>query len=117
MPGGVAYRFDSTLFFANAEHFRGRVLSLVEAAPHRVYWVAFDFSAIADIDYTAGQMLLTLLHNLGHGAIDVHLAHVEDIRDVLQRYGVLDLIAADHIHHGVREAIAAASAAPSPPPS
>ena len=27
-------------------------------------------------------MLLTLLHNLGHGAIDVHLATVEDIRDV-----------------------------------
>jgi high affinity sulfate transporter 1 len=117
MPGGVAYRFDSTLFFANAEHFRGRVLSLVEAAPHRVTWMAFDFSAIADIDYTAGQMLLTLLRNLGHGAIAVHLAHVEDIQDVLERYGILGLVAADHIHHGVREAIAAASADPSPPPA
>jgi MFS superfamily sulfate permease-like transporter len=114
LPGGIVYRFDSTLFFANAEHFRARVLSLVESAPHPVTWMAFDFSAIADVDYTAGQMLLALLRNLAHGSVSVHLAHVEDIADVLRRYGILDLVDADHIHHGIREAVAAASAAPSP---
>ena len=114
LPGGIAYRFDSTLFFANAEHFRSRVLGLVETAPHPVIWMVFDFSAIADIDYTAGQMLLTLLRNLGHSSISVHFAHVEDITDLLRRYDILDLVHADHIHHGVREAIAVASAVPAP---
>jgi high affinity sulfate transporter 1 len=112
VPGGIAYRFDGTIFFANADRFRQRVLDLVGAAPHPVSWVVLDLSPIADIDYTAGQVLLTLLRDLRARSIDIHLAHVEDVHDLLQRYGVFELVALANVHHGVREAVAAATTPP-----
>ncbi len=123
-PGGIAYRFDSTLFFANADRFRTRVLALVAAAPHPILWMVWDLSPFADIDYTGGQVLLTLLRDLERRSIRVHLAHGEDIGDLLERYGIAALVGAARIHHGVREAVAAASretetvaaAGASPPP-
>ncbi len=110
LPGGIAYRFDGRLFFANADRFRERLLALIAAAPDPVSWVVLDLSPVADIDYTAGQVLLTLLRDLRTRSVSVHLAHVEDIHDLLQRYGVLDLVGANHVHHGVRDAVAAAVA-------
>jgi high affinity sulfate transporter 1 len=107
LPGGIAYRFDGTLFFANADRFRQRVLALVAAAPDPVTWVVLDLSPVADIDYSAGQVLLTLLRDLKARSVTVYLAHVEDIHDLLRRYGVLDLVDDDHILHGVRDAVAA----------
>jgi anti-anti-sigma regulatory factor len=68
-----------------------------------------DLSPVSDIDYTAGQVLLTLLRDLRTRSVNIHLAHVEDIHDLLQRYGVLALVGIDHVHHGVREAVAAAT--------
>ena len=68
-----------------------------------------DLSPVSDIDYTAGQVLLTLLRDLRTRSVAVHLAHVEDIHDLLQRYGVLALVGIDHVHHGVRDAVAAAA--------
>ncbi len=112
LPGGIAYRFDGTLFFANADRFRQRVLDLVAAAPHPVTWVVLDLSPVADIDYSAGQVLLTLLRDLRARSVTVHLAHIEDIHDLLQRYGVFELVSPADVHHGVRDAVAAATAAP-----
>lgn len=108
-PGGIAYRFDSTLFFANADRFRTRVLSLAAAAPHPLRWMVWDLSAFADIDYTGGRVLLTLLRDLERRGVRVHLAHGEDIGDLLERYGIAALVGPGRIHHGVREALAAAS--------
>ena len=110
LPGGIAYRFDGTIFFANADRFRERVLALVATAPHPVTWVVLDLSPVADIDYSAGQVLLTLLRDLRARSVNIHLAHVEDIHDLLQRYGVFDLVPAANVHHGVRDAVAAAIA-------
>jgi MFS superfamily sulfate permease-like transporter len=111
LPGGLAYRFDGTLFFANADRFRQRLLALIGAAAHPVTWLVLDLSPVADIDYSAGRMLVTLLRDLGKRGVSVHLAHCEDIRDLLQRYGVLGVVGAANVHHGVREAVAAASGA------
>ncbi len=115
VPGGLAYRFDGTLFFANSDYFRQRLLALAAAAPHPVRWVVLDLSAVADIDYSAGQMLATLLRDLRGRGMSIYLAHPEDITDMLQRYGVLQLVGEDHVHHGVRDAVAAATAAAGPP--
>lgn len=111
LPGGIAYRFDSTLFFANADRFRQRVLMLLGTAPHPVAWLVLDLSPMADIDYSAGQVLLALLRDLQARSVTVHLAHAEDIGDLLQRYGVIDLLGGGHVHHGVAEAVSAASGA------
>jgi high affinity sulfate transporter 1 len=108
IAGGIAYRFDGTLFFANADYFRQRVLALVAGAPHPVTWVVLDLSPVADIDYSAGQVLLTLLRDLRARSITIYLAHIEDIHDLLRRYGVFDIVEPDHVLHGVRDAMAAA---------
>ncbi|HXZ99712.1 MAG TPA: SulP family inorganic anion transporter [Candidatus Binatia bacterium] len=109
VPGGIVYRFDGALFFANADHFRQRVLALVAAAPHPVTWLIFDLSPVADIDYTGGKMLTSLLRDLKGRPVSVYLAHCEDIVDVLQRYGIVDLVGPDHVHHGIRDALRAAT--------
>ena len=86
------------------------MLALIGAAPHPVTWVVFDLSPVADIDYSAGQVLVTLLRDLRGRSVAVYLAHVEDIVELLRRYGVFDVVAADRVFHGVREAVTAAAA-------
>ena len=54
--------------------------------------------------------LLTLLRDLRTRSVTVHLAHVDDIHDLLQRDGVFELVAPADVHHGVRDAVAAAKA-------
>lgn len=107
LPGIIAYRFEAGLFFANAEYFTARMLLLIRSAPHPVKWIVLDLSAVSDIDYTAGQ---TLLHSLNAiEKLGAHLAvvHADDVRSLLDRYGIIKQIGIDRVYVGHREAMEA----------
>ena len=46
MPGLMIYRYDSPLFFANAENFRSRARAAVDAAQQPVRWFVLNSEAI-----------------------------------------------------------------------
>ncbi len=56
-PGLLVYRFDAPLFFANANRFRERLATALQANPGREEWVVLDFEGVGEIDATAIEML------------------------------------------------------------
>ena len=98
VPGLLVYRYDSPLFFANADDFRRRTLAAVSESPEPVQWLLLNTEAIVDIDITAVDVLEDLHKQLTDQGIIVALAHLkQDLRDTLQPTGLLDRIGEDHI--------------------
>ena len=56
-PGLVIYWFGADLYYANANYCSEQARMLVSRSPTPVRWLVLDTGAIADIDYTAGNML------------------------------------------------------------
>jgi SulP family sulfate permease len=98
VPGLVVYRYDSPLFFANAEDFRVRVLDAVASAEQPVHWLVLNTEAIIEVDSTAIDTLERVREHLErHGTI-LALARIkQDLRDQLARTGLLDRIGEDHL--------------------
>jgi MFS superfamily sulfate permease-like transporter len=53
VPGLVVYRYDSPLFFTNAENYKGRALASVDQVDSPVEWFLLDAEADVDLDDTA----------------------------------------------------------------
>jgi sulfate permease, SulP family len=70
-PGLLVYRFDAPLFFVNAEHFRSRLLTVLEENPGEEAWVVLDFEGIGDIDASALDALTELIGLLDEQHVEV----------------------------------------------
>jgi sulfate permease, SulP family len=70
-PGLLVYRFDAPLFFVNAEHFRSRLLTVLEENPGEESWVVLDFEGIGDIDASALDALTELVGLLDEQHVEV----------------------------------------------
>ena len=73
LPGIVVYRWEATLFFANAGAFRRTIRRLGPRA--HPTWIVLQCEAITDIDVTAAEMLERLDNELN--AAGIHLAFAE----------------------------------------
>jgi high affinity sulfate transporter 1 len=93
IPGLVLYRFDAPLFFANADYFRARVRSLVEAAGPELRWFVVASEPITDVDATAAEMLEALDRELESAGVELAFAELKDpVRDRLTPYGLTEQI-------------------------
>lgn len=91
VPGLVVYRYDSPLFFANAEDFRRRALAAVDSSPDPVRWLLLNAEAIVEIDITAIDALESLRAELEGRGIVLALARVkQDLRDDLEAADFVD---------------------------
>jgi MFS superfamily sulfate permease-like transporter len=93
IPGLVLYRFDAPLFFANADYFRSRVRSLVEAAGPELRWFVVAAEPITDVDATAAEMLEELDRELEAAGVEFAFAELKDpVRERLVPYGLTERI-------------------------
>ncbi len=93
IPGLVLFRFDAPLCFANAEHFRQRVLETVAAEPQPVAWFVLNAEAIVEIDITAADVLEDLHRELSARGITFGLVRVkQDLYAQLERAGLVERI-------------------------
>lgn len=107
VPGLVIYRYDSPLFFANAEDFRVRALAAADAAPD-LRWFVLNTEAIVEVDLTAVDALETLRAELESRGVVTGLARLKhDLRVQLAPSGILDRIGEDHIFPTLPTAITA----------
>jgi SulP family sulfate permease len=98
VAGLLVYRYDSPLFFANAEDFHRRALAAVRATSGPVHWFVLNTEAIVEIDITAMDVLESLRKELTDRGIVVALARVkQDLREELAPSGFLARIGEDHI--------------------
>lgn len=108
VEGLVVYRYDSPLFFANAEDFRRRAMAAVDEAPWPVEWFLLNAEANVEVDLTALDALEDLRSELASRGIVVALARVkQDLRDDLDAGGFTARLGEDRIYMTLPTAVAA----------
>ncbi|MGA7809503.1 SulP family inorganic anion transporter, partial [Bradyrhizobium sp.] len=106
-PGLIVYRFNSDLFYANANRFTDEVRSLVKHAPAPVRCFIVDAGAITDIDYSAAQSLRDLLDELTRQKVRIVFARVSPyLRSDMDRHRITAAIGEARIFTTLHEAIA-----------
>jgi SulP family sulfate permease len=108
VEGLVVYRYDSPLFFANAEDFRLRCLNAVAEAPGPVEWLLVNMEANVEVDLTALDALEEVRTELGDDGVVVALARVKtDLREDLDRFGLTERLGSSRIYPTLPTAVAA----------
>ena len=106
-PGLVVYRFGVGLFYANAARFTEEAIALVDT-PEKPTWFILLANAVDDVDYTGGKTLVELAQQLAQRGVTFAVADVRTgVRPELDRFGLTDVIGADHIFATLEDAIAA----------
>jgi SulP family sulfate permease len=112
VPGLMVYRYDSPLFFANAENFHERALASLEVAEGPVEWVLLNFEANVHIDLTSVDALTRLHDELAARGITLALARVKhEMYGELERSGLIDEVGRDHVFATLPTAVVAYFAA------
>lgn len=111
VPGLVVYRYDSPLFFANADNFYRRALAAVDEATPPVHWFVLNAEANVQID-------LTVVDTLHHLADALHSRHIVfaltrvkfEIKESLEKAGLIAEIGADRVYATLPTAVGAYAA-------
>ncbi len=107
LQGLVVYRYDSPLFFANAENFRSRALAAVAEVPQPVHWFVLNAEANIEVDLTAVDALDELREALAERGITLVLARVKhEIRQQLADAGFIARVGEDLVFPTLPTAVA-----------
>jgi MFS superfamily sulfate permease-like transporter len=108
IPGLVVYRYDSPLFFANAEDFRRRALAAVDRHPGPVKWFVLNTEANVEVDITALDAVDAVRQELVGRGVVFALARVkQDLRDDLDAYGLTEAVGPERVFPTLPTAVAA----------
>jgi sulfate permease, SulP family len=111
IPGLLVYRYDSPLFFANAEDFRHRALrslARVERDQGPVKWFVMNAEANVEVDITALDAVDLLRLELERRGIVFALARVKrDLQEELDAFGLTASIGRERIFPTLPTACAA----------
>lgn len=108
VPGLMIYRYDSPLFFANAEDFRARALAAIADSETPVEWFVLNTEAMGEVDITAVDALESLRQELTDRGIVMGLTRVkQELMAALAPSGFLDRIGRDRIFPTLPTAVAA----------
>jgi sulfate permease, SulP family len=108
VEGLVVYRYDSPLFFANAEDFRRRATAPLDQAPWPVVWFLLNMEANTEVDLTGMDALEDLRSELSARGIMMALARVkQELHDDLDAVGISDRIGEDRIFMTLPTAVSA----------
>lgn len=98
VPGLIVYRYDSPLFFANADDFLTRALAAVRRAEPAPRWFLLNAEANIEVDLTAVDTLEQLRHTLADQGVVFAMARVKmDVREQLEAAGFLALVGEDRV--------------------
>ncbi len=107
IPGLVVYRYDSPLFFANAEDFKRRAMAAADEA-ECPRWFVLNVEANMQVDITGLDAVEWLRSALERRGIVLAMARVkQDLRDDLKAYGLADSIGETHLFPTLPTAVSA----------
>jgi sulfate permease, SulP family len=108
VPGLLVYRYDSPLFFANAENFLSRARAAVTSSRVPVRWFLLNTEAISEVDISAVDALESLRRELTDQGIVFALARLkQDLRSELAPSGLLERVGEDRMFPTLPTALAA----------
>lgn len=93
--GLVVYRFDTSLYYANASRLLEDISELV-AHSGPLHWLVIDCAAIGDVDYTASAVLVKVVEHAHEHRVHVAFSSVlGPVRRQLDRYGISKTLGQD----------------------
>jgi MFS superfamily sulfate permease-like transporter len=93
LPGLIIYRFNHSMYYANADLF-SREISDLGVPP--LSWLCLDLDAVDDVDFSAAAAIRAAYDSLKQRGIRLVLAEVSDnVSLELDRYGITELIGID----------------------
>ena len=109
--GLVAYRFGTSLYYANAAKLMDDVATLAShGSPLR--WMVVDCAAIGDVDYTASVVLVKVVEHVHQRHVRLVFTSVLDpVRQQLDRYGICTAVGPDAFYDTPGQALEAFHAA------
>jgi sulfate permease, SulP family len=108
LPGLLIYRYDSPLFFANADDFQRRALAALDDEEHPVLWFVLNIEAISEIDITGADALENLRRELAKRDIVFGLARLKtELGQTPTAAGFLDKIGQDRVYATLPTAVEA----------
>jgi high affinity sulfate transporter 1 len=104
VPGVVLYRFDASVIFYNAAHFKRRVLEV--AATPGTKWLVVDGSAIVHLDSTGADTIAALADELSAAGkrFVIAGAHAR-VHGMLERSGALAQVGAGSLFPSIASAV------------
>ncbi len=107
-PGLALYRFDSSLVFFNADHFKARVRSVVRETPAPVRAFVLDAGTMPYLDTTGAAVLDQVHGELESQGIALAVAAAKGpVRIMIERAGLAARLGPDRIYPSVSEAVKA----------
>jgi sulfate permease, SulP family len=93
LPGLVVYRFNSSLYYANANLLLEQTTALMlSTEPDRVRWLCIDAAGVSDVDYSAAETLRQVYEGGQEHNVRVVFAEVQPtVRAELERFGLVTL--------------------------
>jgi high affinity sulfate transporter 1 len=108
VPGLLMYRYDSPLFFANADNFLHRAINAVEGHQGPVRWFVLNAEANVQVDITSMDALDELRRHLERRGIVFALARVKhELYVDLERAGFTERIGPDRVYATLPTAVEA----------
>lgn len=110
-PGLLIYRYDASLVFFNADHFKSRVKTVIREAALPVRVFLLDAETIPLLDTTGAASLDQLCGDLHEQGITMAVAAAKNqVRTMLDRTGLAERIGSDRMFPTVESAVEALSA-------
>lgn len=103
----LIYRYDSSLYFANVEHFQDSLFSKIEQRGEKLELVILDASAIHSIDSTGVHVLSEVIKDLRQRRIAFFIAGaIGPVRDKLKKCGIQESMGEENFFFDVSGAVA-----------
>ena len=116
LPGLVIYRFNHSMYYANAEQLSQQVLALGGLGPEPVKWLCIDMIAVDDVDFSAAATLRDLYNDLKERGTRLAFTEVSpQVRTELDRSEIIALVGPDAFYPHPADVLTAYTlAAPGP---
>lgn len=108
VPGLMIYRYDSPLFFANAEDFRRRAMTAVDEADPPISWFVLNAEGLVEVDLTGIDALDSVRTELARRGIVFGLARVKfELAEAFEAAGFLQKVGAERVFATLPTAVTA----------
>lgn len=108
IPGLIVYRFNHSMYYANAELLSQEVLELVDTAEPPLSWFCIDANPVDDVDFSAAATLREIYKLLKEKGVRLVMADVaEDVRSELDKSEFTQLVGEDAFFGSIEDVEAA----------
>jgi MFS superfamily sulfate permease-like transporter len=108
LPGLVIFRYDSPLFFANAEHFDRQCRAALDEAAPPARWFLLNMEGNTEVDITGLDALEDFRQHCEHVGAELALVRVKhEVAEMLDKHGTGQRIGDDRIFPTLPTAVAA----------